>query len=101
VTVDTDPSTSPAAHTVTDPEALRAVRARLRRAQGQLGGILTMIDDGQSCEDVVTQLAAASKAIDRAAFLLIATGLRECLTDGDENADAVAEKLQKLFLTMA
>jgi DNA-binding FrmR family transcriptional regulator len=88
-------------HTVTDPEAIRAVRARLGRAQGQIGGVLAMLDDGRSCQDVVTQLAAVSKAIDRAAFLLIATGLRECLTEGDEDADIVAEQLQKLFLTMA
>ncbi len=98
---DTDSTRDAAAHTVTDPDAIRAIRTQLRRAQGQLGGILTMLDEGQSCEEVVTQLAAASKAIDRAAFLLIATGLRECLTDADEHSDAVAEKLQKLFLTMA
>ncbi|MCA1782150.1 MAG: metal-sensitive transcriptional regulator [Intrasporangiaceae bacterium] len=97
----TDPTGQPPAHTVADPDAIRAVRARLGRAQGQIGGVLAMLDDGRSCQDVVTQLAAASKAIDRAAFLLIATGLKECLSDGEEDAEAVAAQLQKLFLTMA
>lgn len=91
----------PTAHTVTDPQSLRAVRDRLRRAQGQIGGILTMLEDGRSCQDVVTQLAAVNKAVDRAAFTLIAAGLRECLSDGGADADEVAEQLQKLFLTMA
>jgi DNA-binding FrmR family transcriptional regulator len=96
-----DPTTSTATHTVADPEALRAIRARLRRAQGQMGGILAMLDDGRSCEDVVTQLAAVSKAIDRAAFTLIATGLRECLASNDQDTEMIAEQLQKLFLRMA
>lgn len=97
----TDTAAPPPSHTVADPEAIRAIRARLRRAQGQIGGVQAMLDDGRSCQDLVTQLAAVSKAIDRAAFLLIATGLRECLRDGDEDTEAVAAQLQKLFLTMA
>lgn len=96
-----DPPVPPPAHTVADPEAIRAVRGRLGRAQGQIGGVLAMLDDGRSCQDVVTQLAAASKAVDRAAFLLIATGLKECLRDGEEDTEAVAAQLEKLFLTMA
>ena len=97
----TVPTGQPPSHTVADQDAIRAIRARLGRAQGQIGGVLAMLDDGRSCQDVVTQLAAVSKAIDRAAFLLIATGLKECLRDGEEDAEAVAEQLQKLFLTMA
>lgn len=88
-------------HTVADAEALRAVRTRLRRAQGQIGGVLTMLEEGRSCQDVVQQLAAASKAVDRAAFTLIAAGLRECLERDEEDAETVAEHLQKLFLTLA
>jgi DNA-binding FrmR family transcriptional regulator len=92
---------APTSHTVTDAEALRAVRSRLRRAQGQIGGVLSMLEDGRSCRDVVTQLAAVNKAVDKAAFMLIATALRECLQEDDVDAEVVAEQLQKLFLTMA
>ena len=88
-------------HVVTDPKALADLRKRLRRAEGQIGGIVRMIDEGRTCQDIVTQLAAVSKAVDRAAFALISTGLRECITDGKHNADEVTEQLQKLFLTMA
>ena len=46
-------------------------------------------------------VVAASRRVDRAAFALISTGMRECITDGKHNADEVTEQLQKLFLTMA
>jgi len=92
---------APASHTVSDAETLRAVRHRLRRAQGQIGGVLDMLEDGRSCREVVTQLAAVNKAVDKAAFMLIATALRECLQEDEVDAEVVAEQLQKLFLTMA
>jgi DNA-binding FrmR family transcriptional regulator len=89
------------AHVVQDEQALADVTKRLRRAEGQIGGILRMLDEGRSCEDVVMQLAAVSKAIDKAAFSLITAGLRECIAEGKNNADDVAQQLQRLFLTMA
>ena len=55
-----------------DAQDMEPVVKRLRRAQGQLAGILNMIDEGRDCGDVVTQLAAVSKAIDRAGFTMIA-----------------------------
>src|SRR5579862_2818611 len=48
---------------------------RLRRAQGQIGGVVRMLEDGRDCRDVVTQLAAAARALDRAGFRIIASGL--------------------------
>ena len=50
---------------------------------------------------IVTQLSAVSKAVDKAAFSLIATGMRECITDGKHDAEEVAAELQSLFLHMA
>lgn len=84
-----------------DPAGLGAVSNRLRRAQGQLGGILQMLEEGRECEDIVTQLAAVSKAIDRAAFAVIAKGLRQCLVEGGEESDIDSSRLEKLFLSMA
>ncbi|MBK8460182.1 MAG: metal-sensitive transcriptional regulator [Micropruina sp.] len=82
-----------------DEAQVRAVVNRLRRAQGQLGAVIAMVEDGRNCEDVVTQLAAVSKAIDRAGFKILASGLRECLA-GHEGA-ASEEKLEKLFMSLA
>jgi DNA-binding FrmR family transcriptional regulator len=86
-----------------DQEAIGAVLNRLRRAQGQLAGVIAMIEQGRDCKDVVTQLAAVSRALDRAGFKIVATGLRECITDdGNNGAKPVTEaELEKLFLALA
>ena len=85
--------------------AVAATLNRLRRVHGQLGGVIGMIEDGRDCKDVVTQLAAVSKALNRAGFTIIATGLRECIDAPDEPAPGVnrltIEELEKLFLSLA
>ena len=84
---------------------IEATLNRLRRAYGQLGAVIAMIEQGRSCKDVVTQLAAVSRALDRAGFKIIASGLRNCLDETGENADGTAtltmEELEKLFLSLA
>jgi len=83
------------------PEDMTPVINRLRRAQGQLGGVLKMIEEGRDCQDVVTQLAAVSRALDRAGFSIIATGLKQCLIESD-GADTIDTKtMEKLFLSLA
>lgn len=79
---------------------MQTVIRRLKRAQGQIGGILTMIEDGRDCEDIVMQLAAVSKAIDRAGFATVAQGLRQCMTEPETEGMDVA-KMEKLFLSLA
>ncbi|CAM5615812.1 MULTISPECIES: metal-sensitive transcriptional regulator [Streptomyces] len=86
---------------------LKSVLNRLRRAQGQISGVIKMIEEGRDCEDVVTQLAAASRALDRAGFAIIATGLQQCLTDvgkgraDGETSEQMKARLEKLFLSLA
>ena len=86
---------------------LKAVLNRLRRAQGQISGVIRMIEEGRDCEDVVTQLAAASRALDRAGFAIIATGLQQCVSDiesgrrNGEDPEAMRSRLEKLFLSLA
>lgn len=83
-----------------DPQQMQAVVKRLRRAQGQIGGVLRMIEDGRPADEVVTQLAAVSKALDRAGFAVIAVGLRQCLADPEAEGMDVAT-MEKLFLSLA
>ncbi len=73
---------------------------RLKRAQGQIGGIIAMIEEGRDCKDVVTQMAAVSKAIDRAGFATVAQGMRQCMTNPDDEGMDVAT-MEKLFLSLA
>lgn len=85
----------------TDSETMASVIKRLRRAQGQIGGMIKMIEEGRDCADVVTLIAAASRALDRAGFKIIATGLQQCALDGDETSEADRERLERLFLSLA
>lgn len=85
-----------------DGTQLRDVLTRLKRVQGQLGGIVRMIEEGRDCSEVVTQLAAASRALDRAGFKIIATGMRQCLVSDDAGTRRLDEaELERLFLTLA
>ena len=84
---------------------MEATLNRLRRAYGQLGAVIAMIEQGRNCKDVITQLAAVSRALDRAGFKIIASGLRNCLDDNAETDDGhpplTIDELEKLFLSLA
>lgn len=82
-----------------DDNTTDEVIKRLRRAEGQLGGVIKMLQEGRDCEDVITQLAAVSRAVDKAGFRLVAGGLRTCVTG--TNPTETMEKLEKLFITLA
>ncbi|GAA1745387.1 MULTISPECIES: metal-sensitive transcriptional regulator [Microbacterium] len=84
-----------------DQEAKRKVVNRLRRAHGQLAAVITAVEQDAHCRDVVQQLAAVSKALDRAGFLVISSALRECLADPDAEDATRPEELEKLFLSLA
>ncbi len=88
---------------VGDDDSIAPVLNRLRRAHGQLAGVISMIENGRECKDVVTQLAAVSRALDKAGFKIVATGLRQCLTgDNSDNKEPMTEaELEKLFLALA
>jgi DNA-binding FrmR family transcriptional regulator len=85
-----------------DPTDVAEVLNRLRRAQGQLAGVIAMVEDSRECRDVVIQLAAVSKALDRAGFKIVATGLRECAANTSTDGTCLTEaELEKLFLALA
>lgn len=85
------------------PEALEAqkkIANRLRRAHGQLAAVITAVESDAHCRDIVQQLSAVSKALDRAGFLVVSTALKECLTNPD-NDELDSAELEKLFLSLA
>lgn len=79
------------------------VLARLRRVEGQVGGIIRMVESGRECRDVVLQISAASRALDQAGFKILACGLRACARDQEaaERAGYTEEELERLFLRLA
>jgi DNA-binding FrmR family transcriptional regulator len=88
-------------HVLQDEDQLDAIAKRIKRAQGQMGAVVRMLEEGRNCEDIVTQLAAVNKAVTTAGFTLISASLKECIEDNKNNSDAVTDKLQKLFLSLA
>ncbi|MEO7234127.1 MAG: metal-sensitive transcriptional regulator [Lapillicoccus sp.] len=85
-----------------DPEDMTPVVNRLRRAQGQIGGVIRLIEEGRDCADVVMQLAAVGRALDRAGFAVVASGMRDCLTASPSGlSEEDRRTLEKLFLTLA
>jgi DNA-binding FrmR family transcriptional regulator len=90
-----------ATHVLSDEEQIQAISTRMKRANGQMAAVIRMLEEGRSCDEVVTQMAAVSKAINTAAFTLISASLKECLLDGKRNSKDVSEQLQKLFLSLA
>ena len=84
-----------------DPNDMTPVVNRLRRAQGQLGGVIRLIEEGRDCKDVVTQLAAVNRALDRAGFAIVSSGMRQCLTAPEGMGQDDRATMEKLFLTLA
>ena len=83
-----------------EPDEVKAITTRLKRANGHLASVIRMLEEGSECEDALTQLAAVNKAISRGGYALVATGLEQCLADGGrESVDT--KKMEKLFLSLA
>jgi DNA-binding FrmR family transcriptional regulator len=79
-------------------EERAAVLNRLRRAQGQLAAVIAMVEEGRDCRDIVTQLAAVSRALDRAGFKIVASNMRKCLAG---ESPMTTDELERLFLALA
>lgn len=88
-------------HVLSDAEQIEAITKRVKRAQGQLGAVARMLEEGRNCEEIVTQMSAVSKAVNTAAFTLISASLKECIVEGKSDSDAMTAQLQKLFSSLA
>lgn len=86
---------------ILDSDDMAPVLNRLRRAQGQIGGVIRLIEEGRDCKDVVTQLAAVNRALDRAGFAIVSSGLRQCLSSPEGINEDDKAAMEKLFLTLA
>jgi DNA-binding FrmR family transcriptional regulator len=85
-----------------EDDVVRQVVPRLRRAEGQIAGVIRMLEEGRDCRDVVTQLAAVSRALDKAGFSLVASGMRQCiLAEGEGEEPMTTAEMEKLFLSLA
>ena len=95
--------THPTAGIELDDPTVADLQRRLRRVEGQVRGLQQMLTDGRDCRELVTQIAAANKALEQVGFLLVSAGLTWCLEDPERSAAAgydVAD-VQKMFLKIA
>jgi DNA-binding FrmR family transcriptional regulator len=84
-------------------DVIEDVRRRLHRVAGQVEAVERMLDEGRECREVVTQVSAASKALDQVGFKLVATGLTYCVQHPDEAAadGYPLEEVQRMFMKLA
>ncbi|ADG05092.1 cytoplasmic protein [Kyrpidia spormannii] len=78
-----------------------AMKNRLKRIEGQVRGIMGMMEKEQSCRDVVTQLSAVRAAIDRLIVYVIGSNMEMCIRDEVENgrpADQVIQEAIELLM---
>jgi DNA-binding FrmR family transcriptional regulator len=73
---------------------------RIKRAQGQLSGVLRMLEEGRDLQEVVNQLKAVSRAVDRAGFAIIASELRTSAGSGAVTEEDL-DRLERFFLSLA
>jgi len=85
-----------------DDDVKTDLQRRLRRIEGQVRGIQKMLDEDRECRDVVTQLAAVTKAVEQVGFKMLASGLITCLQDPDRAAAEgyPVEEVERLFLKL-
>ncbi|EUJ33650.1 hypothetical protein MFLO_00310 [Listeria floridensis FSL S10-1187] len=78
------------------------LKNRLKRAEGQIRGILKMMDDEKDCRDIVTQLSAVRTSVDRVIGLVVAENLAVCIEreneSGNENTEAYIEEAINLLV---
>ena len=79
-------------------DSVRPAVNRLKRSKGQIEAVVRMLEEGQDCRKILQQLTAASKALDRAALSILATGMGQCL---GEDQQSEREALEKLFLAFS
>lgn len=81
----------------------RLVVNRLKRARGQLDALIAGIEGGAGCRETIVQLAAVSKAIDRAGYVIISNSMQDCLAPQGERREPelTPSELEKLFLMLS
>ena len=84
-----------------EAEVTKPLVTRMKRAHGHLATVIRMLEEGSDCEDVLTQLAAVNKALSRAGFAMVATGMEQCLLEGSELDGSQRARMEKLFLALA
>jgi DNA-binding FrmR family transcriptional regulator len=77
---------------------------RLKRIEGQIRGLQRLIEEKRDCTEVVHQLAAVRRALDKVGFIVVSNRMQECIQKrkaGGLEGDSALDEAMKLFLTLA
>ncbi|MDT7013037.1 metal-sensitive transcriptional regulator [Levilactobacillus namurensis] len=76
------------------------LKNRLRRTDGQLHGIMKMVEDGRECQDILTQLSAVRSSVERIMGVVVAANVQQCVDDVQFSKDQKAELQSALELVI-
>ncbi|MDV2581627.1 metal-sensitive transcriptional regulator [Alkalibacillus haloalkaliphilus] len=71
------------------------VKNRIKRLEGQLRGVLRMMEEGEDCKEVITQLSASRTAIDRTIGVVVSENLIECVREAEENGENTDDRVKE------
>ncbi|KMY33449.1 MULTISPECIES: metal-sensitive transcriptional regulator [Lysinibacillus] len=71
------------------------VKNRVKRMEGQLRGILKMMEEEKDCKAVITQLSAVRSAVDRTVGVIVSTNLLECVQNAEGDDEKMNEAIQE------
>ncbi|MEK5040413.1 metal-sensitive transcriptional regulator [Sporosarcina sp. FSL K6-3457] len=71
------------------------MKNRVKRMEGQLRGILKMMEDNKDCKEVITQLSAVRSAVDRTIGVIVSSNLVECVQEAEKNGEKMDELIQE------
>ena len=81
----------PAEATASRPDNQRDVVNRLKRVEGQVRGLIEMVENGRSCEEVAQQMAAVRKAMDKAFYRMMACSVMEAVSASESEGAAILQ----------
>ncbi|MBO9129141.1 metal-sensitive transcriptional regulator [Bacillus sp. 165] len=71
------------------------IKNRVKRMEGQLRGILKMMEENKDCKEVITQLSAVRSAVDRTVGVIVSSNLVECVLEADKNIEKTDELIKE------
>ncbi len=84
---------------IEDDEERKRILNRLRRLEGQVRGLQSMIENGQECDAVLTQVMAAKSALNQVGLHIVGHAMKRCLIDEElKSRDEVIDEAIRVFL---
>ncbi|MEK5040425.1 metal-sensitive transcriptional regulator [Sporosarcina sp. FSL K6-3457] len=71
------------------------LKNRVKRMEGQLRGILKMMEEDKDCKEVITQLSAVRSAVDRTIGVIVSSNLVECVQEAEQNGENMDELIKE------